>query len=127
MPVQVQGFDHVVWNVADADSSARWYAEHLGCTVERLTDFRAGDALFLSVRIDDTTIIDLFEGPRSGVNADHICVVVDPGTDLDAVAASGEFDVVMGPMRVWGAQGYGQGLYVSDLDGNTIELRTYPT
>ncbi|MDH3754873.1 MAG: VOC family virulence protein [Acidimicrobiia bacterium] len=125
--MQVEGFDHLVWNVADAEAAAGWYAERLGCAVERLAEYRSGEALFLSVRIDDTTIIDLLSSERSGQNADHICVVVDPATDLQAVADSEEFDVVMGPMRVWGAQGYGESVYVRDLDRNVVELRTYPT
>jgi len=41
------------------------------------------------------------------------------------LAASGEFDVRAGPMRIWGAQGYGQGLYVADPDGHVIELKSY--
>ncbi len=26
---------------------------------------------------------------------------------------------------LWGAQGYGEGVYVRDPDGNMVELRTY--
>jgi hypothetical protein len=33
---------------------------------------------------------------------------------------------VRGPMDVFGARGQGRGLYVRDLDGNVVELRTYP-
>lgn len=123
--MQVEGFDHLVWNVADAEAAAGWYAERLGAQVERLAEYRAGEAPFLSVRIDATTIIDLFTADRTGINVDHICVVVDPATDLDAVAASDEFDVISGPDRVWGARGYGESVYVRDLDGNVVELRVY--
>jgi hypothetical protein len=55
---------------------------------------------------------------------DHVCVVIAP-EDLDALKASGRFDVVTGPSRVWGAQGDGLGLYVRDPDGNVVELRHY--
>ena len=70
------------------------------------------------------TIVDLFEGDRSGVNVDHVCLVVET-VDLDEVAASGEFDVVAGPSELFGARGIGTGLYVRDPDGNVIELRHY--
>jgi catechol 2,3-dioxygenase-like lactoylglutathione lyase family enzyme len=78
------------------------------------------------VRIDPHTIIDLVAAVRSGVNVDHVCLVVDP-VDLDALAASGRFDVVGdGPVRgLFGARGDATSLYVRDPDGNTVELRTY--
>ena len=45
---------------------------------------------------------------------------------LDELAASGAVDVVSGPSELWGAQGMGMGLYVTDPDGTVVELRTYP-
>ena len=69
-------------------------------------------------------IIDVILGPRAGENVDHICLLVD-STTSSAVVASGKFDVVGGPSRLWGARGYGQGLYVRDPDGNVLELRHY--
>jgi extradiol dioxygenase family protein len=80
--------------------------------------------LFPSVRIDETTVIDLFHAERSGENIDHVCIVIEV-QDLDALKDSGIFDVVSGPSRVWGAQGDGWGLYVRDPDGNVVELRHY--
>ncbi len=71
-----------------------------------------------------STIIDLLAAPRTGENADHLCLVVDP-VDLDAVKASGRFEVVDGPATRFGARGNGTSLYVSDPDGNTVELRHY--
>lgn len=122
--VRAQGIDHVVLNVADVERSVAWYTECLGMTPLRLDEWRRGEVLFASVRIDDTTIIDLFENERSGVNVDHVCVVIEP-TDLDALAASDEFDVLSGPSEVFGAQGMGRSVYVRDPDGNTVELRNY--
>ena len=60
------------------------------------------------------------------MNVDHLCVVVEP-VDLDALAASGRFDIVgAGPVSgLFGARGYATSLYVRDPDGNTVELRTY--
>ena len=69
-------------------------------------------------------IIDVIAGPRAGENVDHICLLVDVD-DLEAVVESGKFDVVSGPSRLWGARGYGQGVYVRDPDGNVLELRHY--
>lgn len=122
--VRATGIDHFVLNVADVERSVAWYVERLGLTPLRLDEWRRGEVLFASVRIDDTTIIDLFQNERSGTNVDHVCLVIEP-TDLEALAASGEFDVQSGPSEVFGAQGMGRSVYVSDPDGNTVELRDY--
>lgn len=122
--VQARGIDHVVLNVADVERSVAWYVERLGFEPLRLEEWRRGEVLFASVRLTDTFIIDLFANERSGANVDHLCLVVDP-IDLDALAASDEFDVVSGPSEVFGAQGMGRSVYVRDPDGNVVELRNY--
>jgi catechol 2,3-dioxygenase-like lactoylglutathione lyase family enzyme len=121
---QVTGLDHIVLNVSDARRSAEWYRSQLGLEPLRLEEFGRGEVFFPSVRVNDSTIIDLLEVERSGVNVDHLCLVLD-GADLDAMATSGAFDVVDGPDVRWGARGNGRSLYVKDPDGNTVELRTY--
>ncbi len=122
--MRVVGVDHVVLTVADAERSLEFYAGVLGLVPERLEEWRAGAAPFVSVRVDATTVIDLQEGGRTGVNVDHVALVVED-VDLDELVASGEFEVVRGVGRLWGAQGYGRGAYVADPDGNVVELRVY--
>lgn len=124
--VQVLGFDHVVLNVADGEASLRWYVDKLGLEGVRVEEWRSGAAPFVSVRIDQSTIIDLLVRERTGVNADHVCLTVGNDVDLEAVATSGEFDVIHGPRRLFGARGVGVGMYVRDPDGNVVELRNYP-
>lgn len=123
--MRVVGIDHVVLRVSDVEVSVAWYAERLGVCVERLDEWRRGEALFVSLRVDDSTIIDLLEGEPDGVNVDHIALVVE-GVDLAELAASGDWDVEMGPAELSGAQGQGTGVYVRDPDGHRVELRTYP-
>ena len=125
MSIRVVGHDHVVLVVTDAERSLAWYRDRLGLASEREDEWRAGDVPFVSLRIDETTLIDLQVGERTGTNVDHISMAVSPDTDLEAVALSGDFDVVRGPFTIWGAQGHGMGLYVRDPDGNTIELKHY--
>jgi catechol 2,3-dioxygenase-like lactoylglutathione lyase family enzyme len=122
--VKAVGLDHVVLNVADVERSLAWYCDELGLAGERVDEWRRGEILFPSVRVDATTIIDLLQTDRTGQNVDHVCLVIEP-TDLDALAASGRFDVTAGPARLFGAKGEGVGLYVRDPDGNVIELRHY--
>ena len=122
--VRVTGFDHLVLVVADVERSLAFYCDELGLAGERVEEWRRGEVPFASVRVDDTTIIDLLAGERAGQNVDHLCLVIE-ATDLTALAASGRFEVVAGPMRVFGARGYGESIYVRDPDANTVELRTY--
>lgn len=125
--VQVTGFDHIVLNVADVEVSAAWYRDKLGLELIRMEEWRRGEVLFPSLRIDATTLIDLLQAERTGENVNHFAVVVDTG-DLQAVVDSGEFDLTgpPHPSDLFGARGQGLGIYVKDPDGNTVELRTYP-
>jgi catechol 2,3-dioxygenase-like lactoylglutathione lyase family enzyme len=122
--VRAIGLDHLVLNVADVERSLAWYSGRLGLEEERVDEWRRGEVLFPSVRLDATTIIDLLAAPRTGDNVDHVCVVIEP-TDLDALSTSEEFEVVSGPSAVFGARGMGLSVYVRDPDGNVVELRTY--
>jgi catechol 2,3-dioxygenase-like lactoylglutathione lyase family enzyme len=122
--LRVVGLDHVVLNVADVERSLAFYCGELGLAPERVDEWRRGEILFPSVRVDARTIIDLLAVPRTGENADHLCLVVEP-LDLDALKASGRFEVVDGPATRFGARGNGTSLYVKDPDGNTVELRYY--
>ena len=121
----IQGIDHVVLIVRDVERSAGWYRDKLGLEPARLEEFRRGETPFASMRISAGQVIDLLPGEPSGKNIDHVALVLDPSVDLDQLVASGDFEVRAGPMRIWGAQGYGMGLYVADPDGHVIELKSY--
>ncbi len=123
--IQVMGIDHVVLVAADVERAVQWYADKLGLVPERLAEWREGKVLFASLRISPTTIVDVFSGDRTGVNVDHLSFVVDPGVDLHALAASGDFEVEHDPFVIWGAQGNGWAVYVRDPDGNRVELKQY--
>jgi len=118
--------DHIVLSCADVERTLAWYTDVLGLATVRLDQWRRGEAPFPSVRINAGTIIDLVPGDTTDGRLDHFCVVIEP-TDLDAVAASGRFEVVEGPAKRYGARGDGTSLYVRDPDGAIIELRYYLT
>ncbi|MEB8342398.1 VOC family protein [Streptomyces endophyticus] len=123
--MRVKALDHLVLNVADVDKSLEFYTGRLGLAPERVEEWRAGKVPFPSVRIDDSTVIDLFATARTESNVDHFCLVVDP-LDWQEVIDSGAFEVLEGPVPRWGARGQAQSVYVKDPDGNTVELRWYP-
>jgi catechol 2,3-dioxygenase-like lactoylglutathione lyase family enzyme len=127
--IRVEAFDHLVLRCADIERSLAWYIGRLGLTGVRLDEWRAGTVPFPSVRVTPGTIIDLILMPTGEVhqaerNVDHFCVVVDAAS-VDHATTSGQFDVVDGPGRRYGARGDATSIYVTDPDGNVVELRTY--
>ena len=122
--LRITGFDHLVLACTDVETTLAWYLDRLGLEPVRVDEWRTGTAPFPSVRLSGDTIIDLVAGNADDGRLDHICVLVEP-TDLDALARSGEFDVVDGPAPRFGARGMGTSLYVRDPDGLIVELRHY--
>ncbi|MEV0602605.1 VOC family protein [Streptomyces sp. NPDC050315] len=129
-PVTVTAFDHLVLNVADVERALDFYCGPLGLEPVRVDEWRSGEAPFPSVRVSESTIIDLVQAPAEDsaparANVDHLCLVVAP-LDWQQVVASGVFTVLDGPGKRFGARGTAESLYVQDPDGNTVELRWYP-
>ena len=122
--LKVTDLDHIVVNVADVERALAFYCDELGLAPVRVDEWRRNEVPFPSARVNATTIIDLLPLARPGENIDHFCLVVEP-TDLAAIAASGRFEVVSGPVQRYGARGDGMSLYVRDPDGNLVELRYY--
>lgn len=130
--MRISGLDHIVLNTPDPERALAWYTEVLGLAGERVDQWRRGEAPFPSVRIDATTIIDLFQAePHEGgeapkQNLNHFCLVM-PAGDWEAMVAAGEIPVERGPSEVFGARGVGMSVYTRDPDGNVVELRRYET
>ena len=124
--MRVIGLDHVVMICSDVEASIDYYAGVLGLESIDVDEWRSGNAPFPSVRMNDSTIIDLLPGQPDGRNINHICLVIEP-TDLHELAKRKEFNVVEGPVKRGGAQGTGWSLYVIDPDGHLIELKQYGT
>jgi len=122
--LRIIGFDHLVVRCADVETTLAWYLDLLGLEPVRVDEWRRGHAPFPSARVNSDTIIDLVPGATDDGRLDHICLVIEP-VDLDALVASGEFDVIEGPVRRSGARGDGTSLYVRDPDGLVVEIRHY--
>ena len=120
----ISGIDHLVLCVRDVEASVRWYREHLGLAAERLEQWRDGEVPFVSLRVNDSTLVDLVEQGPDGRNVDHVAYVTDR-TSFDAFVAAHEDLIEMGPASLFGARGHGDGVYVRDPDGHRVEVRTY--
>lgn len=120
----ISGIDHIVLCVRDVERSVEWYRDHLGVDAERLDEWRAGTAPFVSLRVDDHTLIDLLADEPTGRNVDHVAFVTDRAS-FDAFVAEHDDMIEMGPASLFGARGQGDGVYVRDPDGHRVEVRTY--
>ena len=129
--VRVVAIDHIVLNVADVERSLAFYEQVLGLPAERVEAWRRGELRFPSVRVSDSTIIDLVKAedraPEDALNLGHYCLVTD-AEDLAAVQRELEaagVTIERGPGMRSGARGNALSLYFRDPDNNLIELRTY--
>jgi catechol 2,3-dioxygenase-like lactoylglutathione lyase family enzyme len=131
--MRVCGLDHIVLNVRDVDRSLDFYHRVLGLPAERVDAWRKGEVGFPSVRVNESTIIDLFAMPedgsaaRRGSNLNHFCLVTERA-DLEAAAqelTQAGVAIERGPGVRSGARGDGLTVYFRDPDANLIELRTY--
>ena len=108
----------------------RFYVDALGLAPERLEEFRRGEVMFPSVRINADTLIDFFARDAAapgGENLDHFCLTVAP-CDLAQVAtrlAAHGATMEGQPTQHWGARGDARSLYLRDPEGNRVEVRFY--
>ena len=123
--LRVKGLDHVVLRVADMDRAIAFYEQVLGLHVERrlesigLVQLRAGSAM-----ID---LVPQKEGEEDGRNMDHYAVQIEH-LDVEALSAHlRRHGVDPGEVRRrYGAEGGGSSIYITDPDGNTVELKGPP-
>lgn len=128
---RILGLDHLVLRVASLPLMRAFYCEVLGCTVERelpdlgLTQLRAGNSLIDLVPVDGALGAQGGAAPgREGRNLDHFCLAIEP-FDADQIqhhlrTHGVEFGA---PASRYGAGGQGPSIYLSDPEGNTVELK----
>jgi catechol 2,3-dioxygenase-like lactoylglutathione lyase family enzyme len=130
-PINITHIDHVVIRVNDLENMIAFYRDVLGCKLERgpgeagLAQLRAGLSLIDLVDADGPL------GQQGGTrpdhaapNMDHVCFQVKPW-DGDAIKGHLEQHGI-DPGAVasrYGAAGMGPSMYLSDPEGNTVELK----
>ncbi|MDF1623168.1 MAG: VOC family protein [Pseudohongiella nitratireducens] len=130
--IEILQIDHVVLRTNDTDAMIRFYRDVLGCVIERelpaekgLIQLRAGNALI------DLVPVDSEMGRQGGglpdmnrPNVDHICLQIAPCKESDITAWLDKHNISHGGFEQrYGAQGMGPSIYLTDPDGNTVELR----
>ncbi|MGY9074927.1 MAG: VOC family protein [Acidimicrobiales bacterium] len=124
--LKVSGIDHIVLNVADGLRAMTWYRDRLGLQPVRFDEWERGDAPFLSLRVSETSIIDLLVTERTGENMNHFALWVEASdAEIDELLAHDDVELVRAFDSLYGAQGYGPAVYITDPDGNQVELKRY--
>ncbi|SFP75721.1 VOC family protein [Variovorax sp. 770b2] len=131
-PFAVLRIDHVVLRVKDIERAIAFYRDVLGCAVEKRRD----DLGLVHLRAG-ASLIDLItpDGPlgkqggalagREGRNVDHLCLRIEPFDEAAIRASMAQHGVpVHGDVQNnFGAEGKGPSIYITDPDGNSVELK----
>ena len=103
----------------DRDSIRKFYcdvlgAQHVAWRPELgMSHLRIGSAM-----------IDLVKGERNGTNMDHFCLRVEPFDQHAIVAHLKKHGIEVGKIgNRFGAEGNGTSIYLTDPEGNTVELK----
>jgi catechol 2,3-dioxygenase-like lactoylglutathione lyase family enzyme len=130
--LKITAIDHVVLRTDKLSAMLTFYCDVLGCQIERekpdlgLTQLRAGNALIDLVTVDGE-LGSVGGGPPAAKdnNMDHFCLQLEPISEqaLSQHLQQHGIDTPDFSLR-YGAQGYGQSVYIEDPQGNIVELRS---
>lgn len=132
--IRIREIDHLVLRVVDLDAMLRFYCDALGCTVERRRDdlgliqLRAGRSMVDLVPADGKLGVAGGAAPRrEGRNLDHFCFRVEPFGEANIRQHLAAHGIKAGPVESrYGAEGEGPSLYLTDPEGNVVELKGPP-
>jgi catechol 2,3-dioxygenase-like lactoylglutathione lyase family enzyme len=131
IPFQIRALDHLVLRVADLTRSLHFYVDGLGCTVEMRRDdigliqLRAGESIIDLVPLTGKLGRAGGAGPgKEGRNLDHFALEIAPFDEASIRAHITRCGAEAGESgRRYGARGYGPSIYLTDPDGNVVELK----
>jgi catechol 2,3-dioxygenase-like lactoylglutathione lyase family enzyme len=130
----IKGIDHVVIRVANLDGAVAFYRDVLGCSVDRvreelgLVHMRAGSTLIDLISVGGKLGRTGGRAPANeGRNMDHVCLRIEPFDEESLRAHLSAHGLSAGEVQMnYGAEGDGPSLYVSDPEGNVVELKGPP-
>lgn len=130
--LEIAGIDHIVLRTTKLKAMLHFYSDILGCKTERetspevgLTQLRAGAAL-IDIVVVDSNLGKLGGGPPSKTenNLDHFCLQLKPISEEKILTYLTSHNIDTGKFEErYGAQGFGQSIYIEDPEGNVVELR----
>jgi glyoxylase I family protein len=131
---RIKGIDHVVIRAANLEGAVAFYRDVLGCAVERvreelgLVHMRAGSTLIDLISVEGKLGLAGGAAPGSeGRNMDHFCLRIEPFDEEALRAHLRKHGLSAGDVQMnYGAEGNGPSLYLSDPEGNVVELKGPP-
>jgi glyoxylase I family protein len=129
--IRIGEIDHVVLRVTDLVAMTRFYCDVLGCHEERrqdeigLVQLRAGASLIDLVPVDGKLGRQGGDAPGvQGHNMDHFCLRVENWDEEAILEHLRAHDVRIEQIGSrYGAHGEGRSIYLSDPQGNLVELK----
>jgi catechol 2,3-dioxygenase-like lactoylglutathione lyase family enzyme len=133
--IHIRDIDHIVLRVVDLPAMLRFYCDALGCRIERRQDeigliqLRAGRSMIDLVPLDGKLGRAGGAAPgRQGHNVDHVCFRIDPFDEPTLRAHLASLGIEAGATEArFGAEGEGPSIYLSDPQGNVVELKGPPS
>jgi len=132
--ISIREIDHLVLRIVDEQAMLHFYCNVLGCHVERRQDeigliqLRAGHSILDFVTL--TGKLGRAGGAAPGAegrNMDHFCFRIDPFHETEIRAHLAACGVQAGPTaQRYGAEGVGPSIYLTDPEGNVVELKGPP-
>jgi len=132
--IRIRNIDHLVLRVTDLDKMLHFYCDTLGCAIERrqdsigLVQLRAGRSLIDLVPVTGKLgrAGGAAPGPE-GRNMDHFCLRVEPFDEAAIRSQLAQHGVAAGAVESrYGAEGEGPSIYLTDPEGNVVELKGPP-
>jgi catechol 2,3-dioxygenase-like lactoylglutathione lyase family enzyme len=131
---KVKYIDHIVLRVVDLKAMMDFYVGVLGASVEKIQEgpglyqIRVGSSLIDLVPVDGKLGRAGGAAPgKEGRNLDHFCLRVEPFDGEQILAHLKDKGVEAGQVESrYGAEGMGPSIYVTDPEGNVVELKGPP-
>lgn len=131
--IKPKAIDHLVLRTNRYQELIDFYCNILGCVIERqttkelgLTQLRAGNSLIDIIDVNRELGQQGGPAPRAmGHNVDHFCLQIEPFDEQELKHYLKNHGVDVSDFQErYGAQGMGRSIYIKDLAGNTVELRS---
>jgi glyoxylase I family protein len=130
----IRHIDHLVLRVVNLQAMLDFYTHVIGCTVEKaqeelgLYQLRAGNSLIDFVPVDEP--LGRIGGAAPGAegrNLDHFCLRIEPFDEDGILQYLRSKGIEPGKIESrYGAEGDGPSIYVTDPEGNVLELKGPP-
>lgn len=131
--ITIQAIDHVVFRVRDLQKVADFYIDVLGARWEKrqvdigLYQLRVGNSLVDLVPVEGKLGRMGGAAPGSeGRNVDHVCFRVLPWDGEALLAYLKSHGIEGSIVSRYGAEGNGPSIYLTDPEGNNLELKGPP-